>query len=228
MDKRQEDLLFTHICRVNVGGSRLRDSIANRKIIISWLTLDEIPSAQWFESVLKENPSLKESLSWEPIRSAEWQRAVESRELEQDKATFEKVRREHNLSGCKANFDLWRASHSLGGMVSANAEELSEYQQERIDQHNQVLLNAPLSKLRATVRIEGESRQQADHKNASDEQLRSAKERDGYLGFPALPNEYNGQKLNAVFLRACSAETLKFLSKKFGSSQVTARLRDLS
>src|ERR1700737_4964222 len=59
-----EKLLWSQIFRTPINGRVAVDNQANRKIISSWVSLDEQISPAWFKQVLAENSGLAQSLMW--------------------------------------------------------------------------------------------------------------------------------------------------------------------
>src|SRR5580704_5160141 len=90
-DQGREDLAWVHISRVPVNGKMVIDNVANRQIIFSWLHEDqgEQPTVQWFLKVMAEQPSLAKQIAWERIISKQERDQQESRQLAQDKKTFQ-------------------------------------------------------------------------------------------------------------------------------------------
>jgi hypothetical protein len=219
------DQIFQHICQVVVNGKTLQNNSANRGIVTNWVHEDqgETLSASWFKKVLSEQPELADQLSWEVVQTPE----SRNTQLEQDKKVFVEVCKQHSLSACEANFGVWRSTGSIAGLAPATREEAAKYLGERIEQYNESLLQASPSELRAQVRYEADQKRVQDQKSEADEQLKAAQERDSHRGYPVLPSEWSGQKLDAAFIKNCSAEVQKLLTKRFGSSQLTARLRGL-
>jgi hypothetical protein len=232
-DRNREDLAWTHISRVIVDGKMPITNEANRQIVFSWLHEDqgEQPTVEWFKKVLEENPALKNQITWEPVMSPEQRKQAEARQLEQDKVTFSGLCRRNSLSDCEANFNLWRSTNSISGLAAASPEESEAYRQEAVEQHNEALLRiaeTDPSKLRTIVRQEAEQRRAADQQTEADRQLATAKARDAVMGFPPLPDTWQGQKLDAAFIRTCDVPTQKLLTRRFGSAQLTARLRGVA
>jgi len=200
---------------------------ASEEIILSWLNLDESLNRDWFLKVIRENPELAKSLQWQSADPTKRKQA-ESRQLEIDRQTFAEVCRRNLVSECQANFNLWRSTNSVSGMAPASPEELAAYKQEAVEQRNEFLLNADVDTLKKLAREESAVKRQTAIQTEADRQLAAATARDAVLGFPPLPETWNGQKLDAAFIKNCSSETQKLLSRRFGSSQITARLRGLA
>ncbi len=148
-----------------------------------------------------------------------------AKQLAKDKETFSALCRQHGLSECEANLNLWRGSQSIEGLASASPKELAKFREEQIEAHNEFLLNADTETLRTLAREEHAIKRQAAVQTDADLQLAASKVRDAIIGFPLLPGTWNGQKLDSEFIRRCSAETQKLLQKRFGSAQLTARLQ---
>jgi hypothetical protein len=174
-------------------------------------------------------------------RAQEPHRKAEARHLlAQDKKAFSDAARTLGFSECDANFSLLRQALGDGNLTTYSVkqviesgvslavptqQELNEWEQERIERHNEFLRNADPETLRRLVRQEAEqNRQKAVQEQAAREDAARA-ERDRYQGYQPIPDTFQGQPLDSQFIKKCSAETLKRLIKLFGSSQVTARLR---
>ena len=99
------------------------------------------------------------------------------------------------------------------------------HQQRQIEAHNESLLNADTATLRKITRQEVADQRQAQAQTEADRQLRLGLQRETAMGFSPLPNEWRGQKLDAHFIKTCNVETHKLLTTRFGSGQLTARLR---
>ncbi len=155
-------------------------------------------------------------------------RAQAAQQLAKDKETFAALCRQQGLSECEANLNLWRRSQSIEGLASASAQELAKFREEQIEAHNEFLLNADTETLKTLAREEGAANRQAAVQTEADRQLAAAQERDSRFGFPRLPDTWQGQKLDAAFIKNCSVETQKLLSRHFGPAQLTARLRGLA
>jgi hypothetical protein len=166
-------------------------------------------------------------------------RAEAAKQLSHDKEIFATVCRKHLIANIEANFSLLRSVLSdfteynatqaiTSGAVrlaGASQTEKNEWAAADIENHNQALLNASDSELRKIVKQEAEARQQANQQEAHRLHIEATQARDSHLGFPKLPDTWNGQKLDAAFIKSCSVEVQKLLSKRFGSSQLNARLQ---
>jgi len=110
-------------------------------------------------------------------------------------------------------------------LARPSRQELSDREQQRIDEHNRMLMNADPETLRRFAKEEtAVHRQKAVQEQAAREDAARA-ERDRHQGYQPMPSTFQGQVLDSQFIKKCSAETLKLLIKRFGSQQVTSRLR---
>jgi hypothetical protein len=116
---------------------------------------------------------------------------------------------------------------SIQGLAaSGNAAELREqYRQKLVDDHNKSLLNSDTDTLRKIVRRESAETLVANQQARADRELQVELSRDAAIGFPTLPDMWRGEKLDSAFIKKCNPETHKLLSQRFGSGQLTNRLR---
>jgi hypothetical protein len=162
-------------------------------------------------------------------------------ELAEDKNTFLKVAKTLRLFGTtEANFSLLRSTLGPGfdvyqveqsvisGAVSLSPpsqDELDQWAQEDVEIRNEFLRQADVHVLKKIANDEHQQNIQTSAAKANDDAFKAQQQRDSYFGFPPLPNEWNGVPLDAKFIRSTDVLTIKLLNKKYGSSQVTARLQ---
>jgi hypothetical protein len=223
-----------------VNGKIAIDNQANRSIIVGWVQEDqgEQLSPAWFTKVLSEQPQLVSSLSWQSadVLDPAKRRAEEHR-------VFHDFCRDNGFSECESNrllansvleggFDkslLAQAVQSNAlSLAQASPEELAQFRQESISLHNKYLSSLDIPALRKMAREAGARGTVAPPPDET-QRVRQAEMQDGTV-YPPLPDEFrdgNGPEvpLDAVFIRLCSKETLKFLFKRFGSAQVEEALR---
>jgi hypothetical protein len=238
------ELALVNIYRVFVPGRGFAKMCeANTSIIESWLHEDqgESLSAAWFKKAIEE-PGLGDQLIWEPAENRDpvkRQQAVAA-ELEHARQVFAQACRQFRVSENTANFNLIREVLGTGfdvygvsqaissGAVRlspATQQEIAQWAQEAVEQRNEFLLTADTQTLRNIARREGAERRAAAVQAEADQQFEVNRVRDAAIGFPRLPDEWRGQKLNSAFIRSCDVETHKLLTKRFGSAALTARLR---
>jgi hypothetical protein len=237
---------FLSIFRVPVNGKVAIDNQANRSVILAWLHEDqgEQLSPAWFKKVLKETPSLAKSLAWQSadvLDPKKRQQAAEA-QAEQDRETFNQFAREYGFSEVEANYLLAKSVlgsgftvYQLSESVSSNAislaqaspEELEQFRQEKIENHNAYLRSLDIPTLRKLAREAG-ARGPATSQPDETQRIRAAERVDGT--YPSLPDEFRDgnnpeEVLDAAFIRKCSKETLRLLLKRYGADQVNEALR---
>jgi hypothetical protein len=142
------ELGLLEIYRTPFDGRRLAQNEANKTILVSWLNLDEIPSAEWLSKIFTERPSVKNDLIWErPAPSKHEQKLQE----QADRETFSRVCRKNDVAEVEANFKLLRdllgagfSTYSAAQAIRSNAvslspataEELTKWHEEQVEQRN--------------------------------------------------------------------------------------------
>jgi hypothetical protein len=240
-DQGREDLAWVHISRVPVNGKMVIDNVANRQIIFSWLHEDqgEQPTVQWFLKVMAEQPSLAKQIAWERIISKQERDQQESRQLAQDKKTFQDAAKSlRSFEVNQANFSVVRSvlgegfsPYDVSQALAKNAfqlsppsrEELENWAAQDIETHNEALLKANPEDLRALVRQEAEQRRIQDQQQQANESFEATKQRDEVMGYPSLPSDITKEQI-----RNASTDKLKLLIKKYGNANVTARIQGRS
>jgi len=222
---------------------------ASENIIINWLHPGETLTPAWFRKVFQENPGLANQLQWREVLDPQ----TKQLRLQQDRDMFSNhVCRQFQIADTEANFKLVcelvgsglskklnnfdsGAFHLLqqaadsGALAPASNEEMEIWRVEAAEKRQDFLVNrATPDQLKAAARDESAIRQQAQQAEAEQQQLDAAKKRDGAMGYPPLPEKWQGRPLDAAFIKTCPAGTQKLLQKRFGSSQLTARLRGVA
>ncbi len=208
-------------------------------------------SLQTFRSLCENNPGIARKFKWEsqPFARVIAQEQEQNQQRANDRRNFAAGAKavtgqsRGDVSDCDANFNAVReklgtqfsvanvvrvlTDGSIQGLApSINAAELRQaHQQRQIEAHNESLLNADTATLRKITRQEVADQRQAQAQTEADRQLQLGLQRETAMGFSPLPNEWRGQKLDAHFIKTCNVETHKILTARFGSGQLTARLR---
>jgi hypothetical protein len=246
--EKQEQLEFesawTSIIRTPIGDRVVQPNEANKSIIRQW---SEGPgegpaSFAWFQRVLEQDPHLSKQLVWDstdkfdPVKRQQANAAQSA----QDRQTFADACRQLHIGDNEANFGIIRETLGEGFSVYqvqqavqsgavrlalATREDIAQWAQEAVEERNEFLLTADNQTLRNIARREGAKRRATAVRQEADRQFQTAKVRDTAIGYPALPETWRGQQLNAAFIRSCDVETHKLLTKRFGSAALTARLR---
>jgi hypothetical protein len=163
-------------------------------------------------------------------------------QLAKDRKTFEDAAKTlRSFSINEANFNVTRQTlgegfsvYAIQQMLIANGailspptqDELNQWEQERIDQRNEFLLEADAETLRTVAKQEAEQKRVAMQQAQARREDETRKQRDESRGYPPLPQVWNNTLLDSHFIRKCSTETLKDLIRRFGAHQVTDALRN--
>jgi len=244
---QREEFQLSLIFRTPVNGKVAIDNQASRSIIRSWLDEsqgDTAISVQWFQKVLKENPSLANQLSWQSadVLNPVKRRQVEAAQDAEERRVFHEFCRDNGFSEVEANFSLIKStlgsfdqyalaqavqSNALQGLAPASPAELEQFRQEVIEAHNLRLLNADLPTLRRLAREAG-AKGPAPVAPDETQRVRAVEKQDGTV-YPQLPDEIRigdrEETLDAAFIKRCSVETMRFLVKRYGMAQLDEALR---
>jgi len=210
---------------------------ASETIILSWLNLDEVLSRDWFIKVIQGTPALANQLTWK--------KQIPETELRQK---FAVVCRQLQIAQSEGNFSLVRdrlsetwphyieevrhvVESGIISLSSATQEEIDKWSAEAHEEHVDFLIKpASPGDLRQAASTEfGQRRAQAQQQEAQ-RQVQAAIARDSGISpigepFPPLPETWQGQKLDAAFIKICSADTQRLLQKRFGSGALNRRLQ---
>jgi hypothetical protein len=241
----ERDMAWTGIFRtVLPGGEVAVDNAANRHIIESWLHPHETLSQKVFLKAITETPRLIQQLVLESSDTLDPKKraAANKQQLEADKKVFEDTAKRLELYSL--NEANWNIVHSTLGpglsefqiqnavdsgavrLTPATPSEVQQWRQELAEQRQDWLVNqASPAELREAANRESEQRRAAAVQQQADQQLEAAVVRDSVMGFPPLPEDWRGQKLDANFIKMCDVATHKLLLKRFGSAQLDLRLR---
>jgi len=148
-------------------------------------------------------------------------RAQAAQQLAKDKETFAALCRQHGLSACEANLNLWRSTNSISGLAVASPEEMEAYRQEAVEKRQDFLLNTDPTTLRSEGRRESVERQTAVVQDQAGRELEAARQSDQYRGYRPLPPE-----IDSKAIKAASAVQLKQMMRLYGDFQITTRLRE--
>jgi hypothetical protein len=243
----QRDMAWNNIFRTVLSGGKVAvDNAANRGVIESWLHPHESLSQAVFAKAIGDTPRLIDQLV---VQSADVldpvkQRQAAAVQAEDDRALFSQMARQNNVADTGANFllvrsliasgfDRSRLAHALTmrGLSAATAEDQQQWKEERIEQENTRLASdeaSPREKRQIAYQRTVDEHRTNVHTQIEFE-LVTGFERDVVYGGKAspLPQEWSGQPLTSEFIRKCDKNTLKTMIHRYGSSQVTARLRGI-
>jgi hypothetical protein len=209
---------------------------------------------RWFRKILQESPALIQSLVWKSADYLNPQKRtqIEADALAQSRKVFSQGARQiKEFSDCEANFrfvcsvlgnsfdsyqlDQAYLAGALKGLASVGSGELAQWEQGRIAQENELLKADAVTPFQ--VQQQKQIRQHRfveTRRSAVEEELHRrlvlGYERDVVYGNKKhpLPFDYNGQRLDASFIKKCDLATMKILVARFGDAQLTARLQGVT
>lgn len=206
---------------VSLNGKRLTDSDANRQMMEKLLQPheQEEPTAAIYATIAKTWPT---KFSWETPRPVQT-------DVERE-AEFGKVCRDNLLSECEANRQLHRDGAPLDTWVGASGVERAKYASE-LAQARQVFLrnSATPAQLKTEAAYESQMNREAALREQADRSHQFVLSQQQGL-YPPLPaTNANGEVIDAAYLRKISTVNFplfKQICKKYGSGNVTSRLRN--
>jgi hypothetical protein len=144
--------------------------------------------------------------------------------------TFDEFCQQHQVSACEANRHLYGSGVADPAVFAPMSQaELDQARSQAIEEYNAALLNADTQTLHAVAKREAWERRAAAVQAETDRHLKAATARDAIYGiYQPLPETWMGQKLDATFIKNCSVETQKRLSRRFGSASLDRRLHGIS
>jgi hypothetical protein len=203
---------------VSINGKKLIDADSNRTMMESLLQPHEEPTSAIYATIAKTWPN---KFSWEtprPILSdADRQ------------AEFAKICRDNLLSECEANQKLHREGAPLDTWVGASGIERAKYTEEAAQARQQFLIHhATPDQLKAEARFQSATEHDAAVQAEAERSHQFVLSQQGH--YPPLPaTNANGEVIDAVYLRKISTVNFplfKQICKKYGSGNVTSRLRN--
>jgi len=208
---------WTHACCALINGKRLALVQANRDLLESLLNPGEEPSAKLYIALAQQYPH----------RFA-WSSPPKTQSDEERRAEFSKICRDNDLSECEANRKLHKDGVSLDVWAGASGLERARFQEEAEKQRQHFLIhNATPSQLKAEAACQSQTEHDAAQQAEADRRHQFVLSQQQH--YPALPaTNANDEMIDAAYLRKISTinfPLFKQLVKKFGSGNVTSRLR---
>jgi hypothetical protein len=233
------ELGLLEIYRTPFDGRRLAQNEANKTILVSWLNLDEIPSAEWLSKIFTERPSVKNDLIWErPAPSKHEQKLQE----QADRETFSRVCRKNDVAEIEANFRLLVdvlgsgfSEFSAANAIQSNAvqlspatpQELTKWHEEQVEQRNFDLYRTDISTLKKLTRAEAEQRRVATVQADAARVVREKELTEAGQFEPLPATTHDGKTIDKKFFLQCDRQTMKYYIQRYGDFQVTRRIRGL-
>jgi hypothetical protein len=226
--KFYRDMALFRIGKVVINGRRVVVNEASSRLLESWVNPGEAMSASWFLKIMTEQPELANQLPW--VSASFDQNAA-------DRDTFNRCASLYGYSPNQANFGLLHDALGAGfsqydietatstnhvSLAPPTKDELSRWNLEDIEQHNQALLNASTTELKKIAKQESEQ-------NRADEQIKQAQahldlqqQRESTMGFPAMPSDITRKRILAA-----TPSEIKYWSRRYGRFQLNRTLAGL-
>jgi hypothetical protein len=206
----QFDAAFVHVCRTLINNRYLCSTESNRAILESLLNPGETASAKLYVALAEQFPT---KFAWETPQAQPTK--------EDQRAAFDAFVRDHDLSSCEANFQLFRQSTRIENFAAASQAEEAAYAEQAALQRNKWLRTgaSPLE-LKAEARYETQTQVVASQQAQADASLEAYKQRDQYAGYKTLPAHIDRKTLIAA-----SKDELRKWSRLYGQFQLNTALR---
>jgi len=192
--------------------------------------LAKIRAEQNADSILFQLQRQRET---EPQRKAQVKRDLETfnnaaktiRTFGVNQANFNVVRQTLG-----SGFSVYQIREMLAAKASIlsppNQRELDQWESDRIEAHNESLLNLAerdSDQLRARVKQEAKEARVQQAQAESDRQIEAIRLKDEPFNYPALPSEFTKESLLQMVKN--DTDKYRFLMTKFGNYNITARLQ---
>jgi hypothetical protein len=160
-----------------------------------------------------------------------WQTPQSKPTKEDQRSAFDAFVRENNLSSVDANFNLFKEGASVEHYAGASGIKRAQYANQAAQARQVFLRNhATPTQLRAEAKYQSATEREIAVKAEADRQHQYVLSQQQGL-YPILPtHNETGEALDARYFRRLSTldfKLFKVLVKRFGTSQITERLRTL-
>jgi hypothetical protein len=209
---------FVHACMAVINNRRRVPCDSNRAILESLLNPGEEPSAKLYVALAEQYPT---RFAWEtpsaPVSKQE------------QRAAFGAFIHENDLSDVDANFNLFKRGASVEHYAGVSQIERAQYAHDAAQARQNFLINhATPSELKAEAAYQSQTEHDAAVQAEADRrhQFVSDQQRGLYTPLPAVNR--NGEAMDSKYFRRISTvdyNLFKTLVKRYGSSQITSRLR---
>jgi hypothetical protein len=201
---------FVHACMAVVNNRRLSTCDGNRAMLESLLNPGEEPSAKLYVALAEQYPT---KFAWETPQSKPTK--------EDQRAAFDAFVRENNLSGCEANFQLFKQGASIENFAGASQiERAARAEQAALQRNKWLRTEASPLELKTEAQYETQAQVATSQQAQADASLQAQKQRDQYAGYKPLPAHIDRKALiNA------SKDELRKWSRLYGQFQLNTALR---
>jgi hypothetical protein len=209
---------FVHACMAVVNNRRLSTCDGNRAVLESLLNPGEEPSAKLYVALAEQFPT---KFAWETPQSKPTK--------EDQRAAFDAFVRENALSGCEANFQLFKQGARIENFAGASGIERNQYANEQARARQKFLINsATPQQVREEARFQSATERQEFQRAEADRQHQFVSQAQAGLYSPLPTHNEAGVVMDSRYFRRLSTldyALFKQLVRKFGTAQITERLR---
>jgi hypothetical protein len=209
---------FVHACMALINNRRLSTCDANRAVLESLLNPGEEPSAKLYVGLAEQYPT---KFAWETPQSKPTK--------EDQRAAFDAFVRENDLSSCEANFQLFKQGACTENFAGASGIERNQYANEQAQARQKFLINsATPQQVREEARFQSATERQEFQRAEADRQHQFVSQAQAGLYSPLPTHNEAGEVMDSRYFRRLSTldyALFKQLVRKFGTAQITERLR---
>jgi hypothetical protein len=209
---------LVHACMAVINNRCLSTCDGNRAMLESLLNPGEEPSTKLYVALAEQYPT---KFAWETPQSKPTK--------EDQRAAFDAFVRENNLSSVEANFNLFKQGASVEQFAGASGIERTQYANEQAQSRQHFLIhNASPQQLKQEAAFESQQNRKAAQRDEADRQHQFVSQAQAGLYSPLPTHNQAGELMDSRYFRRISTldyQLFKSLVKKFGSAQITERLR---
>ncbi len=209
---------FVHASMAVINNRRLSPCDGNRAVLESLLNPGEEPSTKLYVALAEQYPT---KFAWENPQSKPTK--------EDQRAAFDAFVRENNLSSVEANFNLFKEGASVEHFAGASGIERAQYANEAAQARQKFLINsATPTQLRDEARFQSANEREIAQREEATRQHDFVTQAQAGLYSPLPTHDQAGELMDAKYFRRISTlnyALFKQLCKKFGTAQITERLR---
>jgi hypothetical protein len=209
---------FVHACLAVINNRRLAPCESNRAMLEGLLNPGETASAKLYVALAEQFPT-----------KFAWETPTAPVSTQDQRAAFDAFVRQNNLSSCEANSQLFKQGASIENFAGASQIERAQYAHEAAQARQKFLIHdATPSQLKAEAAYQSATERDVAVKAEADRRHQFVSDQQRGL-YPPLPTvNGNGEEMDSKYFRRISTidySLFKTLVKRYGSSQITSRLR---
>jgi hypothetical protein len=213
------DGAYVHGLRnISLNGKKLIDCESNRSMFESLLQAHEEPSASLYGTMALTYPT---KFSWEAPRVQPTR--------EEQRTAFDAFARANDLSGCEANFELFKQGASTENFAGASGVDRATRSAEDAQARQKFLINsATPSQLKQEAAWESQQNREQAQRDEADRAHKFVSQAQAGLYSPLPTHNQAGELMDSKYFRRLSTvdfAAFKVAVKKWGTAQITERLR---